>query len=478
MANAWASSSVMLALTLGILCFAFAIGSAIRGRSRVSGLEPWVACTIFIWLGYHLSPIIALISGREWQNFMLSTQYIEHSLWMSLACIIAFFVGSIVVSPEDARNSWALQSWKDRSFAIYQHSKMFKEWHVWFVAVVVFLISIFTLGGWDELWVSSHTRGYGQWDAHTFDVKVKRFFGVLLPLLSLVLVSVTALLSVSNTSSQTRWLTILVGLLVTGLNAMHGFSRSAGIGFVCLAVLRLSLLGRRDIKVVLGLLLIGFWASYVGYNYRGEYRPGIYSYGEAFIRSLTELPDLQSSTETIAFSLTPNDNFISANEAYTGTIDFVNREGVKPFSDFGAFVYNLHPFPNGIIGIANRGVELSDVFRTRGSIGLTTPTLADLYSSFGNFTPLIFLLLGVLFKCLHLKSREFGPTTEIFVLLFLLLSWPISLHSAFRSQWRIINLVIIGLVLLAVLRRTRQHNRIASTPMKPRLPSKTAKFSR
>lgn len=462
--NDWAGFSVYCALLIGLLTTAYSGVRAVLGRNQ-SFLQPDIACVLFMWCGYHLSPIISLFSGKNWRAFMLVPDYIESALWMSLFCSWAFVLGYRVLSMRENSGRPTLQTWAQRSAAILQQSYHVKKAWLWLYATVVTIIFITYVGGFNDIWDASYTRGEGNWLEHTSEVRFIRFLGVILPLSTFGLLAITVVMSVSGERSWTKNLTIWFALFAASINAIHSFSRGAGVAFFGLAIIRYVLIGRRDWKIFFASIAVGFWLSYVGYVYRGEYRPGVGNYIEASIRSLTESPEMRKAKTREEFIAT-EDNFLSAIEAYTAVVSYVDGENLEPLSDFLQFVYNLHPFPSGLLGLAQRGVDLTSVMRTYGNVGLTTPTMGDLYVTFSYLTPVVYFGLGILYRLMISQGRLYGPTIETVLLLLLFIGWPISLHSSFRALWRIVNVVIAILFGLYLLRR-RGYFKNVPTIVKP-----------
>ncbi len=475
-ANEWANYSVIAALTLGFLMVSVAAMKAVLGRGQ-SFLQPDIACVLFMWSGYHLSPLIAIATASHWRAFMLSTSHIEESLWMSLAAMICFLFGFRILKTRDDQARFALQSWSDRSIAILNQGNHISKLHIWLLATLVFTCFVITAGGFSELWNASYDRGAGNWLERTLEVRLIRLIAVLLPVMSMALIAVAAISSVSSERSFSKNFTIISALFIASINSLHSFSRGAGVAFLSVAVIRFVLLGRRDWKVFLLASFAALWVGYVGYEYRSEYNPGIGNYLEAAARSFMEVPEFDFSSSQNEELLKPEDNLLSATEAYTAVSSYLEQERISPFEDILEFVFNLHPFPSGLVGLADRGVELTEVFHTRGNVGLTTPTLADLYVTFGPTTPLFYFALGLLYHFMLIQIRNYGPMVEPVLLLLLFVAWPISLHSSFRAQWRIINLVIILLVILYLLKRRGYFQIKQMQPVRTMmLPSRPAPF--
>ncbi len=452
--NEWATPSAMAALFIGLVLVAYASYQSIFGRSQ-NFLRPDFSCIIFMWFGYHLSPILALLRGSDWRSFMLSPSHIEHGLWMSLASTVAFIAGYRLLSSREERQTQAVLSWAERTEAIMHQANQLKKSHLFAIAALIIAIFIFTVGGFEEVFYASYTRGMQQWLEHTFEVRVLRFLAVILPLLSLGILALTATFSVSSERSIQKFALIPFCLIAASLFSMHSFSRSGGMAFVGFGIIRVILLGKKDWKIFCFSILTGLWISYVGYAYRNDYHPGLGNFGEAAFRSFVEVPDFSgqksaAGEEDELFS--PESNFLSATESYTAVVSIIEREGIEPFSDIVEFIINLHPFPSGIY-YAQRGIDLTTIFRTRGSVGLTNPTLGDLFTTFGLLTPVFYFYLGLLYFTLHRHAKRFGPAIETMLMLILLIGWPLSCHSAFRSLWRIINSVIFAILILKVMQR-------------------------
>ena len=436
---------------IGLITVVFASYKAVFGRHQ-SFLQPDIACMLFMWGGYHLSPIIALVSGKNWRAFMLSPEHIEHGLWMSLTSTYMFTFGYRCLMTGQEKQLYATQSWSERATAILRKGSRIRKWYLWIFSGFVAVIFVVISGGIDQVWEASYMRGEGNWVEHTFEVRVYRFLAVILPLASLALIALATILSTTSEKSLSKTAAIAVSFLAVSLNPLHGFSRSAGIAFLCFAIIRFVLLGKRDWRIFIASFAIAFWLSYVGYQFRSEYRPGIGSFVEAAGRSLTELPEFESSKPTNDEWIVPEDNFMSAVEPYTAVVSYVEYQEIAPFSDILEFIFNLHPFPSGFIPLADRGVDLTGLFGMRTGWIDDPDARRSLLFLWAGDTDILFWAGD--FVLLYARAcRRFGPSVETVLLLLLFLGWPLAGHSAFRAQWRVINLVLITLVFLYILKR-------------------------
>ncbi len=436
----WLTQSAWLALSLGVIVLAFVLANAYF-YARRGFLRSDAGCVIFMWTGYHLSPWLAIMSDGQWSGPILQVEHVERGLWLSLASMVAFVVGFTIANAGSSEGN----SRAARAARTISASGWVRERHLWLAAIFLIGVFVYQIGGWSEVWEASYGRGSRSWQAATLKVRIERFVNVIQPIVVLGIVVFASLHSCLRSKSQTKLLTVSFVLVAASLTGLHSMSRGAGFPFILCGAIRLATLGKSSLRSSALLFLFGFWICYVGINFRGIGKPGLGTWLRGAVASVTTPPSNTRAFNRLGgtSSLKPSQNFLSAIEPFTTVVSVLEGKSKSPFHDLDQFVFNLHPLPNSVLPLAKRGVDLTAHFGSTGKVGITTPALGDIYSTFYWWTPIFYGLLGALFAFIERFSKDTPTWFECTVLLLLFISWPVSLHSWFRSQWRLINVALI-----------------------------------
>jgi hypothetical protein len=220
-------------------------------------------------------------------------------------------------------------------------------------------------------------------------------------------------------------------LLISSLKLFHGFSRGAGFSFFVLSFLVIKLKGPKWILIALISALLGYHMGSVGLDRRGDFKPGLSSYLSALI--FQERTIYKKKTEVF---LSPDNNPLDALAPWSRKAQARQRE--KPDALITGFklLWNLNPLPSEFVPLFKIGRSLSEIMKTWGHTGLTTPALAELYYALWVWGCLAGIPLGMVYGWFEKQNTFYPSWYSQVALLFCFLSLPIGLHSSLRSMTR------------------------------------------
>lgn len=411
----------LLLLVLGFFPVAYIITLSVKyGFYEAVSLRP--VGILFFWIGYHLSPWIYYFTGTPWDRFLLLTYEINNGLLFSTLCSIFYLAGYAY-------------SFRKRD-AIYR-SKNLYNYHinisyriVLLLCFVVFIVSVITAGGLDELWSATRGRGEGQFDVRDWIGKINRILTVLHAPLTLLLVIVSSLLVLKRTKSPIVCVIGIVGLLIASLHSMYEFSRGSGFSFILFAFIALRLNGLRFLPYAVLVIIPAIYLGSVGLNERGNYNPGVGNFLSAMFN-----PQVQSSA-TEQHSLAEWVNPLDAQAPFTRLANSITWQQPSAWDLGPKLIWNLNPLPSEIVPLYQIGMGISEMMGTVGSTGITTPSFAQLYFVFGYAGSLILLVIGLLSGWFE-KRFVYNPTVfNLFSVIVVFAAFPIGLHSGLRPMTR------------------------------------------
>ncbi len=441
----WMTDGTMLYMIGGLLPLLYVALLALRnGLPELASLR---FCGVLImWIGYHLTPWIAYLTQEPWESFLLVDKYVDAALLFSSLCMAAYLAGYELVF-SGRRNPSRIEL-GDREPANAEKA-------VLVLSVIVFLLFIYTVGGFAQAWDDPTPRGEGQFDVRDWIGRLKHSGVLAANVLGLVLafLSSNLILERGHGGGIEKARVILVGaagLLVASLGGFHRFSRRAGIVFIILAFVAMRRGDRRLVPLVVLSAMFGVFLGLVGYFGR-EFQPqGVGNFIGAAVR--WDVSGVEAFGET---AVGPNINLLNATDAWTKKMETMEYEAHG--SDLGlVFLWNLHPFPSEILPVIPLGTDLSDVMGTWGSVGLTTPAFAELHFVFGHFGASFILLLGMIFGMFEKRSIEQpGIMSSLYVLLCVA-SLGIGLHSSMRAMTRLVIYALFFLFIQSVADAVRK----------------------
>lgn len=431
----WPTEYTGYLLFLGILPLVYAVFQVFKnGPRELVSLR--FTTILFVWLGYHFSPLASYATGVRWDYYLLVPKYIDDGLLFSTLVLFAFILG---------------YSFSNRvpNYANHLHRMSYSLPYVkpkWLLIMAFISVAAFTIevGGIEEAWRSSVARGAGQFHGRDFAHKILHLVGLISQVISVILAGMAAItiVNVKQTSAARKvaWLCLLIACL----KGIFLFSRGAGAPFVVLAFMALRYRGKRGVAPALIALVVAFFLGYVGLHQRGFSNPGIGNFLEAAATTM----GLSDASNPMASMMDNSVNPLDAMPAWTRKVD--SGGGVANFSYWLEFLLNMNPIPSEILPPSRIGPDLAQVMGTEGIVGLTTPALGENFYVFGYVGAIFGIILGMLFGWVE-KQAILHPSIWAEIMLILcFVSVPISLHSTVRAFTRPVE---YGLVLFYFMRR-------------------------
>lgn len=411
----------LLLLILGLSPVAYVITLSVKyGFSEVISLRP--VGILFFWIGYHLSPWIYYFTGTPWDSFLLVPYEINTGLLFSTLCNIFYLAGYAYIF----RKRDAIYRIKNQSN--YHINISYKI--VLLLCFLVFIVSVITVGGLDELWSATRGRGEGQFVVRDWIGKINRMLTVLQTPLTLMLVIVSSLLVLKRTKSPMVRVLGIVGLLIASLYGMYGFSRGSGFPFILFIFIALRLKGLRFLPYAALIIIPAIYLGSVGLNERGNYNPGVGNFLSAMFN-----PQVQSSA-TKQHSLAEWVNPLDAQASFTRLADSITWQQPSAWDLGPKLIWNLNPLPSEIVPLYQVGMGLAEMMGTVGSTGITTPSFAQLYFVFGYAGSLALLVIGLLSSWFEKRFVHNPTLLNIFFVIVVFAAFPVGLHSGLRPMTR------------------------------------------
>lgn len=453
----WPTSSTPYLLGLGLIPVLYVLTLATRvGFKEAVSLR--MAGVAFLWIGYHLSPWIAYLSGQPWTYFLLVPEYIDEGLRFSLLCMFCFLVGYSFVlgygKPPKAL----------RRFTYLRFPEIEVRWLLWLacICMVLFVISV---GGLDQVWISSNSRSSGQFEVRDFTGKIVRMVKVASLAMNVVLACASALFIMQN--KHKPWLQALgwLCLLVASMRMFWWFSRAAGFAFIILAFLALRLGGHRRLVLATFSITVALFLGSVGFNERAMYGSGLATFLQAATTS-----SIQGDPDKAAIFVTADSNPLDAMAAWTRKTQTMYSDDPSGLDMAPLFFWNLNPLPSELVPLARIGEDLAVIMGTVGAAyGLTTPALAEVYYVFGYAGCLLIAVFGAICAWFEKQTIIRPGAISSICLLLTFSALPLGLHSTMRHMTRpVLYAYVLWWVASYVNRRRRAHrSRVSVDQFRP-----------
>lgn len=431
----WPGEYSFLILLGGLIPICYASFLAVRfGLKELSSLR--FLGVLFLWLGYHLSPWLSYISGEMWDHYLIVPYLVDEALLFSGLAMCAFLVGyGFIFRKKHIR----IRKVTPAQFSL---PTIKPSWVFW-TAIVVLAMTVLLSGGITEFWASSHGRGYGQFDERDTAKRALRLLNVLHLPLQLALTVMAALLILKSGKSRLNILLGLFALLVASSGSLWNFSRAAGFPFLLLGFLALRAGVPKAKFIGVTTLLVVFMLGAVGYGQRSNFNPGV---GNFIHASIAHWSSSVSGKEVYS----ADDKFINpldATAAFTRKAEIRYMEQPELFEMTAKLIWNLNPLPSEFFPIYELGTGLTEAMGTTGSVGLTTPALAEIYFVFGMAGFLCVALFGGVCGWFERYAIRQPCLTSALAIVLVFVSFGVGLHSGIRAWTRPL---VYGFVLLVI----------------------------
>lgn len=399
---------------------------------------------LFIWVGYHLAPWCAYYYDGRWPSFLLVPAFVNEGLLFSQVCMWSYLLG------------YDLLLFVSRSSGVGREEpgvlmmpKVDGRILFWLMVLSAFTFVI-NVGGPDEIWKASYTRGEMGAQVWTHSTVTKVSALIATPL-NATLGCIGSLYILQEQGGFLRKVGGVVALLLASLQAIHFFSRGAGFVFILFTFLALRMKHRRAVPVALLAIVFAFFLGNTGLSERNNYNPGLGNFIEASIT-----PQIASLNDGKVLSIPrPESIGLDAMAPFTRKVEAAQFERPDFWEMAKRFFINLSPLPSQIFPPQPIGRDLSVIMRTTKSAGITTPALAETYYVFGKWGALLVAVLGA--ACAFFEKRVIvapGLTSSICVLLCFI-SLPIGLHSSVRAMTRPVTYAFIITFGITLYQRNR-----------------------
>lgn len=439
----WPTPYTFWYLLIGLLPFAYLIRLTLRnGRNELFSLR--VMVIVIIWVGYQLSPWIAFFQGDYWDSFLLAPAYLDTAIFFSALCMLAILIGYGLVFQK--RHDRYRRTQAD----VWVVPRIHWPW-VFFSAIIVLAITIYVNGGLADFWDAAYSRGEGQWRDLTLQVGFENALNVLLIPLVVLLTVLGAFHILYRPSQLSRYFVGLLAIMIAMLPGMHFFSRVAGFPLLLFAYLifRFYKHTRTSVMSIIFLVIAAFIMGNIGYEYRGYYRPGVGNYLHAAFMGNTPL--YSKGTDA---ALDPGSNTLDATATFTRQAEVSDLLGENQgITQLPNFLLHINPLPSGIVNPGRIGVGLAEYMGTVGSVGLTTPALANIFTAFGYGGVMVLVLIGS--ACGYFDRYALlhkGLISHINILL-VVIGTGISVHSGIRAWTRPMLYAALLVALVSFLRK-------------------------
>ena len=229
----WPTPQTLELLLLGLLPVAYCAWFALRfGWAELHSLR--TVGVISLWVGYQLSPWLALGTGGEWPSFLLVPEYIDEGLLFSTLCMVCYLAGYTFTEKRAKVPRWSRLAQP----ALLPRVNYKLLLCLSLLSVVLFIILV---GGPGEVWEGSRARGEGQFDARDLAGKFRQMANVLQFALDFSLACVAAVFILRRGLSLPMRMLGYGCLVVSALPSVFSFSRGVGMPFVVLGFLALRL---------------------------------------------------------------------------------------------------------------------------------------------------------------------------------------------------------------------------------------------
>lgn len=431
----WPNEYSIVYLLMGFIPLAYAGVLAVKfGLKELSSLR--FLGVLFLWLGYHLSPWFSYVSGEMWDYYLIVPYLVDDALLFSNLAMYAFLIGyGLIFRKKHTR----IRKTTPAQLSL----PTIKPYWVFWMATVVLVVTIILSGGIAEFWASSYDRGHAQFEERDTARRAMHALTVLRLPLQLALAVMAALLILKSGKSRLNILLGLFGLLVASSSSLWSFSRAAGFPFLLLGFLALRAGAPKAKFIGIATLLIVFMLGAVGYGQRSNFNPGV---GNFIHASIAHWSSSVSGKEVYS----ADNKFINpldATAAFTRKAEIRYMEQPELFEMMAKLIWNLNPLPSEFFPIYELGTGLTEAMGTTGSVGLTTPALAEIYYVFGMAGFLCVALFGGVCGWFERYAIRQPCLTSALAIVLVFVSFGVGLHSGIRAWTRPL---VYGFVLLVI----------------------------
>lgn len=407
-------------LILGLLPLALIFARAVqRGVQELTTLR--FMSVLLTWIGYHLSAWLALYPGEQWKSFLLVERYIDEGLLFSTMAMLAQIIGYDSFRKHLPTTS-ATECNKDVIPKIGTHLLLL-------LTVASLLLFVLVVGGPSEAWESALPRGVGQIDDQSLAGKSRQAVAVISQAVFLSTGGIAAFYVARYIRSADRVLFGLGCIIIASFHYMWFFSRISGAFFAFLSIVVLRIHGRKKTVFAMVCALIAIYMCWVGYNRRGLTYPGLANYF-AFLAPI----DTQWEQK---YKLSLSEvNFLDALAPWTRKAAQRESEASSFFENIANLIWNLQPLPSELVGVKPLGRSLAEVMGTVGSVGITTPALAEIYYVFGLWGAGLLVVWGRVLAWFDGQSVQRLPLVGTASTVLCAAGLVIGLHSSTRAMTR------------------------------------------
>ena len=400
-----------------------------------------------IWIGYFASPLLAIIDG-EYERWMLLEHLIPSVLQYALMCMIAVCLGWGIFFKGKSQTRKMKYGFHLRRRIGLPLDRYYKWYLPSIIAlcILTFVLFIIVIGGFENFWVSSITRGAGQFQEHTLAVKIKRTVYVLKGLITMSCCLLGAIITITGKrGSRLYWWGVLAMIIGT-IPAIHSLSRGAGIAFAFLAFAGLLFRGKKFLFKAILLMALAVIMGQVGLQTRGDYYPGIGSYCSGVHDLVASVVAPHSNDHAVRTvnkgwaEYNPLDQIPAATQVFQ--IRSVYSQSLD--SAFIGLLTHINPFPAALITLKPFGISsLSEWMGAAGSVGITVPALAQTYCAMGTVGVILWFGVGILCAWVYNCNLRFRSALTMLAVFMVIAGLVIGLHSQLRAMIRPIQVSII-----------------------------------
>jgi hypothetical protein len=337
----WPGPNTIYFLVFSLAPIVYVIFLALKnGYPEVSSLR--FSGIVFIWIGYQFSPWLSYFTGEFWDNYLLVPDYIDVAILFSGIAMYIFLIGYAAIFNKKFTKIRGAQN-----LAIFL--PIVRQDVLVYMTFLVLAVTIISVGGFDEFWLSSFSRGHGQFEVRNFQGAVMQMILVIRLPLQLVLVLMASISMIGPRKSSKKMALGCFALLISSLGSIWEFSRVAGFGLFIFAFLLIKYEGRRRIFSATFVVALAIFLGSVGLNERGKYNPGISNFASAIFTSE------DNSAQSITSSAPSIQNPLDATAPFTRKAEMREIEAPDALNMGMKFLWNLNPLPSELFPIHELG---------------------------------------------------------------------------------------------------------------------------
>lgn len=419
-----------------------------RGKSPAVGIYFFLAWTFF---QYFLSPIVSNLSGG-WEGFLLFPHKVDQAI-----CVAMLFVLSVALGYAAGRASERRNSILSNPLDSVRESRIFNGSYrrIAVIASLSFLLlcihHLLVYGGLQNLFYSELSRGAGQFSEKGFEAIVAASFYTG----SGGAGAAAAVMMGAHIGRKPRlgvfdFFLIVATVVACSFPFFSGFSRASGVIALLMGIAILipggSKAGHKLFVIIL--FFLGIYLCAVGITQRAAPQ-GIASFIAHAIN-----PDMDLVAAYIGEGPEANLGYANANpfDAIASISAYLSFSEHREIGDILFSIKDLffamQPLPAALLGQPVRfGPDLATAMGTVGTLGLTTPALAELYHLFGWLFIFLSFGYGWFMRRADVMLYEGRRMTRFIVLMLVLGGIVVAGHNGLRAFARPTVLAIILMLL-------------------------------